>query len=441
MKISRDFINTKEIVDYGLEKRFFSFPVENLLQLDDITPHGPIVPNEPQIGIINALNHPDIRFVTACVSRRVGKSFIAYTLGFLKALEPNSKVLIVCPNYSLTKIGWSQINDLIRNFGIETLRKNAKDNEIELSNGTLIKMASASQADSAVGRSYDLIIFDEAAISPVGGDAFSIQLRPTLDKPNSKALFISTPRGNNWFYDFYMRGYSEEVSQSAWCSIHGTYRDNPRATESDIEEARQNNTSAFFRQEYEADFATFEGQIYEEFTIEKNTFDDLELYNRLMDNEEYESILGIDVGFRDPTAMVAIKYDEDTDTYYIMEEYEEASTVTSVHAAVIREFEERYDPYYIFVDSAAAQFRADLAVDYDISSAAARKSVADGLGHIATLVASGRIKVWHQCSGVIGMFLNYRWDPKPNLIKETPLHDAFSHLADAVRYGIYSHNG
>ena len=31
-----------------------------------------------------------------------------------------------------------------------------------------------------------------------------LHLRPTLDKENSKALFISTPRGrNNWFAEFW----------------------------------------------------------------------------------------------------------------------------------------------------------------------------------------------------------------------------------------------
>ncbi|WP_459625755.1 hypothetical protein, partial [Enterobacter hormaechei] len=110
----------------------------------------------------------------------VGKSFIAYTLGFLKLLEPNVKVLVVAPNYSLANIGWAQIKGLIKKYGLQTERENAKDKEIELANGSLFKLASAAQAVSAVGRSYDFIIFDEAAISDVGGDAFDIQLRPTL---------------------------------------------------------------------------------------------------------------------------------------------------------------------------------------------------------------------------------------------------------------------
>ncbi|WYX90295.1 terminase large subunit [Salmonella phage KKP_3822] len=81
MKVSRDYINTTDVIDFGIDKRFFRLPVSSILAQEGITP------NAPQIAIINALEDPRHRFVTACVSRRVGKSFIAYTLGFLKLLE------------------------------------------------------------------------------------------------------------------------------------------------------------------------------------------------------------------------------------------------------------------------------------------------------------------------------------------------------------------
>lgn len=433
MQISRSFINTTEIVNYSVEERFFKIPVENMMETEGI------IPNEPQIAIINALNDPKIRFVVGCVSRRVGKSFIAYTLGFLKALEPNSKVLIVCPNYSLSGIGWAHIKGLIKKYELETIRENGKDKEIELGNGTLIKLASASQADSAVGRSYDFIIFDEAAISSKGGDAFSIQLRPTLDKPNSKTLFISTPRGSNWFQEFYDRGFSDDPKLSKWLSLHGTYRDNPRASKEDIDEARANNSPAFFRQEYEADFTTFEGQVYDSFNLEDHVFSDQATYDRVMMDSSCEGLLGIDPGFRDPTFMSGLKYDTVEDCYYITDEYEQASALTSVHAKVIREFEDRFDPHYIFVDSAAAQFIADLAYDYDVSCSKAKKARSEGIGHLASLLHAGKIRVWHECKLTIEMFLNYRWDTKEGLREEKPIHDKYSHPADAVRYAIYSH--
>ena len=105
---------------------------------------------------------------------------------------------------------------LIKHFDLEVVRDNAKDKVIEISNGSTIRMGSVNQVDSCVGRSYDLIIFDEAALAD-GKDAFNVALRPTLDKDNSKAIFISTPRGrNNWFAEFFDRGFLSMISQNGF---------------------------------------------------------------------------------------------------------------------------------------------------------------------------------------------------------------------------------
>ena len=177
-------------------------PIENYLKLLQIKP------NRVQNAIINAINSPDYRFITACVSRRVGKTFIANIILQVVALMPGASVLIISPDYSLSSISWDLQRQLLDKFDIERVRDNAKDRIIELSNGSVIKVASISRVDSAVGRSYDLIIFDEAALNDKGGQAFNIALLPTLDKLESKCLFISTPRGDNWFREFFERGFS-----------------------------------------------------------------------------------------------------------------------------------------------------------------------------------------------------------------------------------------
>ena len=164
------------------------------------------------------------------------------------------------PNYSLSQISFDLQRSLIKHFDLEVLRDNAKDKVIELSNHSTIRMGSVNQVDSVVGRSYDLIIFDEAALVD-GKDAFNVALRPTLDKENSKALFISTPRGrNNWFAEFFQRGYSDQFPE--WASVKATYHENPRISDEDIAEAKKTMSEAEFNQEYMADFNTYEGQVW-----------------------------------------------------------------------------------------------------------------------------------------------------------------------------------
>lgn len=438
MKVSRSYINTKEIVNFPVNERFFALDIQNLLDLEQIEP------NEPQIAIVNAVNDPRHRFVTACISRRVGKSFIAYTMGFLKLLEPNTEVLIVAPNYSLANIGWEHSKRLIKKYGLTMEKENAKDKEIQLSNGSLLKLASANQADSALGRSYDFIIFEEAAISSKGGDAFQVQLMPTLDKPNSKALFISTPRGKNWFKSFYDEGYKTKESSLKWVSIHATYRDNPRVSLETIEDARERTSPAKFAQEYEADFGVFEGQIYDTFDFTKHVRDLSGMYNFFKDRDQFDVIMGIDVGYRDPTAILTALYNFDQDVFYIIREYQFAQRTTSEHAEYIHQIEEELNGIdYVFVDSAAAQFRHDLAMEHDISTKGSKKSVNDGISYVQDLFWKDKVIIDERCTDLILALENYRWympetDGDSTVNREKPVHDEHSHISDALRYLLYS---
>ena len=200
VEVSRRDIISDEIVELRSETRFLKLPIAPYMELLNVTP----LPS--QIAIINAINNPKYRFVSAAVSRRQGKTYIANIIGQLVSLVPGSNILIMSPNYSLSQISFDLQRNLIKHFDLEVTKDNAKDKVIEISNGSTVRMGSINQVDSCVGRSYDLIIFDEAALAD-GKDAFNVALRPTLDKPNSKAIFISTPRGrNNWFSEFFYRG-------------------------------------------------------------------------------------------------------------------------------------------------------------------------------------------------------------------------------------------
>jgi len=424
VEISRRDIISDEIVELGSEARFLKLPIAPYMDLLNVTP----LPS--QIAIINAINNPKYRFVSAAVSRRQGKTYIANIIGQLVSLVPGSNILIMSPNYALSQISFDLQRNLIKHFDLEVTKDNAKDKVIEISNGSTVRMGSVNQVDSCVGRSYDLIIFDEAALAD-GRDAFNVALRPTLDKEGSKAIFISTPRGrNNWFSEFFYRGYSDEFPE--WCSIRATYKDNPRMAQSDIDEARKSMSEAEFRQEYEADFNTYEGQIWK-FDFENQVKDLSQL-----DTSNMDVFAGLDVGFKDPTAMCVIAYDWDEDKYYLVDEYFNAERTTEQHAAEIQKLIERWDIDYIYIDSAAQQTRFDFAQNYDISTINAKKSVLDGISHVAGIADNNLLFVDQECKQSLKCLDAYQWDPNPNLIKEKPKHNMASHMADGLRYALYS---
>ena len=424
IQISRADITGDALHDLQSETRFLKLPVDPYLELLGITP----LPS--QVAIINAINNPKYRFVCAAVSRRQGKTYIANIIGQLVSLVPNSNILIMSPNYSLSQISFDLQRSLIKHFDLEVVKDNAKDKVIELSNGSTVRMGSVNQVDSCVGRSYDLIIFDEAALAD-GRDAFNVALRPTLDKDNSKAIFISTPRGrNNWFAEFFDRGFNDEFAE--WCSIRATYRDNPRMSEFDIAEARKSMSEAEFRQEYEADFNTYEGQIWN-FNHETCISN-----NEALDTTNMDVFAGLDVGYRDPTAFCVIGYDWDEEQYYVLDEYLDAEKTTEQHAGEIQNMMEKWDIDFIFIDSAAQQTRYDFALQYDISTSNAKKSVLDGIAHVAAIVDNDKLFVDQRCAETLSCLDQYQWDPNPNLAKEKPKHNRASHMADALRYALYS---
>ena len=424
VQISRRDIVSDEIHDLQSETRFLKLPVEPYLELLGVEP----LPS--QKAIINAINNPKYRFVCAAVSRRQGKTYIANIIGQLVSLVPGSNILIMSPNYSLSQISFDLQRNLIKHFELEVKRDNAKDKVIELDNGSTVRMGSVNQVDSCVGRSYDLIIFDEAALAD-GRDAFNVALRPTLDKENSKAIFISTPRGrNNWFAEFFDRGFSDEFPE--WCSIRATYQDNPRMSESEIAEARKSMTEAEVKQEYEADFNTYGGQIWN-FNHETCVINCESLETR-----RFDVFAGLDVGYRDPTAFCVIAYDWDEEKYYVLDEYLDAEKTTEQHAAEIRRLSDKWDIDYIYIDSAAQQTRFDFAQNYDISTINAKKSVLDGIAHVAGIVDNDNLLVDQRCLETLSALDQYQWDPNPNLAKEKPKHNRSSHMADALRYALYS---
>lgn len=407
------------------------YPIERYLSVVPLkgTPNIGLQPIKPQIALINAVNDPRYRFITACLSRRTGKTYMANIILQLVSLSPGSEVLIMAPDYSLAGISWDLQRFFLNHFGIERIRENSKDRVIELANGSIIRIGSVSRVDSTVGRSYDLIIFDEAALTSEGENAFNISLRPTLDKKNSKCIFISTPRGDNWFKKFYDRGWNPKYPQ--WFSVRSSWHENPRASVADIEEAKNSMSSAEFAQEYLADFTTFEGQIYQSFdeSIHVQNLEDLDFTNM-------DVIGGLDLGYRDPTAFVVIAVDA-KGTCYVLSAWQYQKLNTRDVADRLHTDIANYGIDYIYVDPANATQVADLAMLYDISAINAEKSQVDGFSFVEMMFEQNRLIIDQKCKGLISSLKNLRWDTKA--LRPKQLHDDNTHYCDALRYALYTY--
>ena len=200
--------------------------------------------------------------------------------------------------------------------------------------------------------------------------------------------------------------------------------------ESDVAEARKSMSKAEFEQEYLASFTVFEGQIY--------SLSETDVCEPPADLRG-EAIAGCDPGYRDYTAFCVIVYDESTDCFWIVDEYLENEATTQQHAERFLELITKWGVETVFIDSAAAQFASDLAYIYDVATTKAKKDVLPGIAYVQTLVAQGRLKVAPHCTHCLAVFDQYRWDTKEGLQRERPKHDDYSHMADAIRYALYTY--
>lgn len=433
LKVSRPDVEWETITEFPLADRFIKLPITNYLKLvgawDQL--------NSAQVALINAVNNPQYRFVCAALARRLGKTYIANIIAQLVALVPGCNVLVISPNYNLSSISFELQRSLIKRFDLEVVRDNLKDKVIELSNGSTVRMGSLSTVDSVVGRSYQLILFDEAALGTDGDDAFNVQLRPTLDRIDAKAIFISTPRGRqNWFSKFWDRGF--DLGFPEWCSIWADWEENPRMSPKDVAEAKRSMNRQEFEQEYLASFTTFEGQIYQIPDASVQPFD-----RQLLEDSSTQVLAGCDPGYRDPTAFLAVAYlpdlsGGDSDRFWVVEEYERSECTTQEHAESMQRIIRDLNIELVFIDSAAAQFAQDLAYLYDIPTIKAKKDVLPGIAYLQTLVETGRLLVDPGCTKTLAALNQYRWDARNGLQREKPQHDQFSHIMDALRYCVYS---
>ena len=87
---------------------------------------------------------------------------------------------------------------------IPVKRKSERELFIQFENGSFLECRSEENPDQLIGEGLDLVILAEAARLKLR--TFDQYIRPALADRKGKLLATSTPRGFNWFYDFYERG-------------------------------------------------------------------------------------------------------------------------------------------------------------------------------------------------------------------------------------------
>ena len=195
------------------------------------------------------------RFRVLACGRRWGKTRLGALLCTMTALR-GGRAWWVAPSYPISSVGWREIKGLVKQIPGADLREG--DRMATLPGGGWVQVRSADNPDSLRGEGLDLAVVDECAF--VQEAAWQEALRPSLSDRKGRALFISTPKGHNWFWQAWRRG--QEGGENDWRSWQFATADNPFIDQAEVDAAEAGLPERIFIQEYLAEFIDDAGGVF-----------------------------------------------------------------------------------------------------------------------------------------------------------------------------------
>ena len=202
------------------------------------------------------------RFKAIPAGRRSGKTHLLCDL-LIEAALTYAKGLpcwYVAPTYGMAKdIAWSLLKDLTADLyraGL-VVRYYETDLKIDFVNGASIHLKGSENLDSLRGRGLGFLGLDEIAL--MHRDVWLKVLYPATSDHEAPVVFIGTPKGYNYFFDLCEM---EKADPAQWKKFHIKTSEAGTLSAAVLDQARRDLDPQSFRQEYEASFETFAGQIF-----------------------------------------------------------------------------------------------------------------------------------------------------------------------------------
>jgi phage terminase large subunit len=142
-----------------------------------------------------------VKHVTVVAPRQTGKSYLAMQVVLYWAMNyPGADIFWIAPIYRQAQKPFDEIFDAIHQSGV-LVSANRSDMTMKFVNGSKIHFRSAERADNLRGNTATFCVVDEAAY--MSDEVWKAVIRPMMLVKGRTILFISTPRGANWFKEMY----------------------------------------------------------------------------------------------------------------------------------------------------------------------------------------------------------------------------------------------
>jgi len=368
------------------------------------------------------------RFRILAGGRRLGKSYLAMNEMAKFARFPDQRILAVAPTYKQCKnIWWNDLKGLLieKNW---VKKINESELQITLVNSSTITLRSSENYDALRGGKYNFIVMDECA--DMKPDVWFQVLRPTLSDTGGHALFISSPKGRNWFYDIWCEGEKDNYSSYQFTTLDGGF-----VPEAEVEQARSDLDSRTFEQEYEAQFVSYSGVIYYAFS-EQN----IKAYPGVVSRDDTIH-LGCDFNIDPMSATVSIIKN---DIAWVIDEIEIFSSNTN---ELVAEVKARYPNNRViaYPDSSGIKRTTNSGIsDHQILQNAGFKLVVqpgnppvkDRISSVNGAFEKGKLFIDPKCRSVKNCLIKHTYKEGSRQPDKNTGHD---HMNDALGYFVYQH--
>lgn len=372
------------------------------------------------------------RFRVVNCGRRFGKTLLSCWEMFAVAVsKKDARIAYVAPTYQQARdIAWAELKKITHDVQSGTPNESRLEVRVKTSQGgeSLISLRGWESIETLRGQAYDFIVLDEVSSYRNFWENWQEVIRPTLTDRKGEALFISTPKGFNHFYDLY----NLEQKDEDFRSFHFTTYDNPHIPVDEIGKAKKELTEDRFAQEYLADFRKTEGLVYKEFSRDRHIF-----HGDVA--RQVKVFGGLDFGTTNPAAAIRVIKDEDR-RYFVYEDlYKRGMTDSAVADYVAAlQWEECYaDPESKSGITELEQRGVN--VRQVIKNA---DSIRNGINVIRELFKANRLFIHESCRNLIWELETYAYPEKKPLKndEEKPIKEN-DHALDALRYALMMESG
>lgn len=285
----------------------------------------------------------DARYVAFVAGRNSGKTFAGSVKAYRNAQRGGLGV-IAAPDFPMLEFG-------AKRAFIERLRECREPFELHQQRGVVtiprwgaeIRFATLETEGRVRGPNYAWGWVDE--VEYVTDRSIWQALKGAIRDGSNPQLFVTTtPKGRRLVWDEWV-----QHATANHVLYRATTRDNPFIDAEDYI-AGLGYAGRFLAQEIEAEFVAFDGLVFPEWSRDRM---------KMVDCDGWRTVLGVDVGTRNPTAILTVRRAGDGRTHIERELYRRNMGAADVVAAIQSEAD-RVQPEAIYIDPSAAGYVVDL---------------------------------------------------------------------------------